>query len=162
MTDWDAELRKIDRQMESMSDKALIPSAPAGAPPAAVASVAAQRESTRTWPALLRLALAGALGVGILFWPYDTRCGFGMGGYLAAIGVLTIAGAWSAVWTWRHRTARAHMLSLLLVGWGLILAGVEVLPRMGYARADALRPVGWSCAAIPPTTVRTPVPLVAP
>jgi hypothetical protein len=148
MTDWDAELKKIDRQLESMSDSALIPAAVKGAPPAAKAAVVAERASTRTWPAFLRLALASALGVGILFWPYGSRCGAGLAGYMAAIAAVTLGGLWSSVWTWRHRTSRAHVLSLLLVVWGLVLAAVEVLPRTGYAKVDAARP-GWACSAAP-------------
>jgi hypothetical protein len=49
------------------------------------------------------------------------------------------------VWTWRHRAARAHTLSLLIVLWGLVLAAVEVLPRTGYARPSADRPAAWAC-----------------
>ena len=147
MTDWDAELKKIDKQLESMSDSALIPAPPKTAPPAARAEVAAERATTRTWGAFLRLALATALGVGILFWPYPTRCGFGLAGYLAAVAAVFAGGVWSSVWTWRHRTARAHVLSLLLVLWGLVLAAVEVLPHAGYAKPDPSRPAGWSCAA---------------
>ena len=74
MTDWDAELKKIDKQLESMSDSALIPAPAKSAPPAAKAAVVAERASTRTWPALLRLTLASALAVGILFWPYPSNC----------------------------------------------------------------------------------------
>ncbi len=147
MTNWDAELKKIDRQLESMSDSALVPAAPRNASPTAKADVVAQRESTRTWPALLRLALASALGIGILFWPYPSRCGVGLAGYLAAVAAVTIGGLWSGVWTWRHRTSRAHVLSLLLVLWGLVLGAIEVLPRVGYAKADPGRPAGWGCVA---------------
>jgi hypothetical protein len=147
MSDWDAELKKIDRQLESMSDSALIPSPPATAPAAARAEVAAERAGTRTWGAFLRLTLATALGVGILFWPYPKQCGSELAGYLAAVAAVTIGGLWSGVWTWRHRTARAHVLSLLLVVWGLLLGAMEVLPRIGYARLDPARPVGWSCRA---------------
>ena len=43
MTDWDKELAKIDKQLESMSDSALVPAAPKSAPPAAKAEVAAER-----------------------------------------------------------------------------------------------------------------------
>jgi hypothetical protein len=155
MTDWDAELKKIDKQLETMSDSALIPAPAKGAPPAAKAAVAAQRESTRTWPALLRLALATALAVGILFWPYPSRCGVGLAGYLAAVSVVTVGGLWSSVWTWRHRTARAHILSLALVAYGLVLGAMEILPRTGYAKADIARPVGFSCTA-PTTPATTP------
>jgi hypothetical protein len=149
MSDWDAELKKIDRQLESMSDSALIPAAPKNAPPAARAEVAAERATTRTWGAFLRLALATALGVGILFWPYPKQCGVELGGYLAAVAAVTTGGLWSSVWTWRHRTARAHVLSLLLVTWGLLLGAIEVLPRIGYAKNDPARPLGWSCTAAP-------------
>jgi hypothetical protein len=156
MTNWDEELKKIDKQLETMSDSALIPAPAKGAPPAAKAAVAAKRETTRTWPAFLRLALATALAVGILFWPYPSRCGAGLAGYLAAISVVTLGGLWSSVWTWRHRTARAHILSLALVAYGLVLGAMEILPRAGYAKADATRPVGFSCTATPtPTTPAT-------
>ena len=147
MSDWDAELKKIDKQLESISDSALIPAPSKGAAPAAKAKVVEQRETTKTWPAFLRLALATALAAGILFWPYPSRCGFGLAGYGAAVAAVTIGGLWSSVWTWRHRTARAHVLSLLLVVWGITLATIEVLPRIGYAKPDAARPVGFSCVA---------------
>jgi hypothetical protein len=147
MTDWDKELAKIDKQLESISDSALVPAAPKSAPPAARAEVATERAQTRTWGAFLRLALATALGVGILFWPYPKTCGLNLAGYLVAAGAVTLGGLWSSVWTWRHRTARAHVLSLLLVLWGLVLAAIEVLPHAGYARPDASRPAGWSCSA---------------
>jgi hypothetical protein len=147
MSDWDAKLKKIDKQLESMSDSALIPAPPKGAPAAARAEVAAERATTRTWGAFLRLALATALGVGILFWPYPAQCGAGLLGYLIAIVVVGLGGLWSSVWTWRHRTARAHVLSLLLVMWGLVLGFRELAPRLGYAKADAARPLGLSCAA---------------
>lgn len=155
MTDWDAELKKIDRQLESMSDSALIPAPAKNAPPAAKAQVAAERATTRTWGAFLRLALATALGVGILFWPYSHRCGLGAAAYLAATAAIVAGGLWSSVWTWRHRTARAHVLSLLLVVWGFVLGGIELLPRIGYAKPDPARPTGWTCsapAATPPAT----------
>ncbi len=156
MTDWDAELKKIDKQLESISDSALIPAPAKSAAPAAKAAVAAERAATRTWPALLRLALATALAVGILFWPYPSRCGVGLAGYLVAVGGVTVAGLWSSVWTWRHRTARAHVLSLLLVIWGIALGAMEILPRSGYAKTDAAR-AGWVCTA---TTTPTATPIV--
>jgi hypothetical protein len=162
MSDWDAQLKKVDKQLESMSDSALIPAAPKGASPAARAEVAAERANTKTWGAFLRLALATALGVGILFWPYPAQCGAGLLGYLVAIAFVALGGLWSSVWTWRHRTARAHVLSLLLVVWGLVLGAAELAPRLGYAKPDAARPVGLSCPA-PAAPASTPVaPAVAP
>lgn len=169
MTDWDAELKKIDKQLESISDPSLAPAplpstaaSPAGRAaggPARQAQVplTGERSDTRSWPALLRLALAAALGVGILFWPYDRSCGPGLFGYLGAVAVLVAAGVWSSVWTWKHRTGRAHVLSVLLIIWGLVLGAVEVLPRAGYARTDVQHPLGFSCVA-PGNIMRVPAP----
>jgi hypothetical protein len=147
--DWTKEMKKIDRQLESISDEALFPTkTSAGTGPKAAAAKAENVEKQRTTSTLgvfLRLLLSVALGVGIIFWPYDARCGVGLFGYLAAVGVVTASGVWSAVWTWRHRSARGHTLSLLLVLWGAILGAMEVLPRVGYAKADAMHPATWTC-----------------
>ena len=64
--------------------------------------------------------------------------------YLAAVGRYRGAGLWSAVWTWRHRPGKAHMLSLLLVVWGSILGLQEILPRVGYATPTLDIPQSWS------------------
>ena len=147
--DWAKEMSKIDRQLESISDEALFPTKTAPGKGATAAAARAENlEKQRTTSSLgvfLRLLLSVALGVGIYFWPYDARCGFGLFGYLAAVGVVTASGIWSAVWTWRHRSARGHTLSLLLVLWGVILGAMEVLPRVGYAKADTLHPATWTC-----------------
>lgn len=147
MTDrnWDAELKKIDQQMERVSDEALFPSK-AAASPAAKAQVADLQRTTSTFGVFARLSLAVALGVGMVFWPYAARCGVGLAGYLAAVAALVVSGVWSSVWTWRHRSSRAHTLSLLLVLWGLILGAIDVLPRVGYAIPTAAHPAGWTCS----------------
>lgn len=156
--DWDAELAKIDRQI------AATPIAPsAGALPAPTGGggggggtperrsaervASGGKHGTRAGriAAIARVVLSVALGVGILFWPYSARCGLGLAAYLGAVGVVVAGGVWSAVWTWRHRTPKSHLLALLLVLWGLGLAAVEVLPRTGYARADAGHPAMWTC-----------------
>ncbi|HEX6057555.1 MAG TPA: hypothetical protein VFZ11_00965 [Gemmatimonadaceae bacterium] len=144
MPDWDRELAKIDKQLESISDDQLI-TPPAGATPAQQQVVVVEREKTSTFGALARLFLAVLVGVAILFWPYSARCGAGLAAYLGAVGVVVLAGVWSAVWTWRHRTAKAHLLSLLVVLWGLVLGGLEILPRTGYAIPTAAHPAAWSC-----------------
>ena len=141
--DWDKELAKIDKQLESVSDAQLFPEKK-GASPVQKAQVAEVRETTASWPAILRLSLSVILGVAILFWPYANRCGIGLAGYLIAVTAVATSGVWSAVWTWRHRAGRAHVLSLLLVAWGLTLAATEVLPRIGYAKAV----LNWSCAPV--------------
>lgn len=142
--DWDKELAKIDKRLESASDAQLFPETK-GAAPAQQAQVAAARSATSTWPAILRLILSVALGVAILFWPYGNRCGLGLAGYLIAVAAVVTSGVWSALWTWRHRTGRAHALSILLIVWGLILGAGEVLPRIGYAKQI----LSWSCETPP-------------
>jgi hypothetical protein len=141
---WDAELKKIDRAMEGMSDEAMFPSRAARTPEARAVATEAQRTTT-TLGVFVRLSLATLLGVAIVFWPYAARCGIGLATYLAAVITLVGAGGWSAVWTWRHRAAKSHLLSLLLLAWGLVLGAIEVLPRTGYAVPTASHPATWTC-----------------
>jgi len=161
--DWDKELAKIDKQLASISDDALVnkPAAPAatgGKAPAGKASaptratVAAlpsgaptvERE-TSGWAVYLRLLLSVAAGIALLIWPYDTRCGTGLIGYLGATAIVTASGIWSGVWTWRHRAPRAHTISLLLILWGMVLGSIQVLPRIGYGKPDPMHPATWVC-----------------
>jgi len=165
--DWDKELAKIDKQLASISDEALLdkPAAPAGqagkapagagkaaAPARGPAPIAAlpsgeprvERE-TRGWQVYLRLLLSVAAGVTLLIWPYDARCGTGLFGYLGATAIVTASGIWSAVWTWRHRAPRAHTISLLLILWGMVLGSIQVLPRIGYGKPDPQHPSTWAC-----------------
>jgi hypothetical protein len=144
MSSWDKELAKIDKQLESLSDEALLPAKPNATPAAKAEHIEVQR-STTTLGVMTRLLLATALGVGMVFWPYEARCGPGLFGYLAAVGVLLAAGTWSAVWTWRHRSARGHALSLLIILWGGVLGAQEVLPRIGYAIPTEAHPASWLC-----------------
>jgi hypothetical protein len=141
---WDKELAKIDKQLESMADETLLPTS-AAKTPEEKAEVRAQQSRTRTLGVLARLTLAVGLGVGILFWPYDHSCGIALAGYLASIGVVLASSIWSAIWSWRHRSSRAHVLSLLIILWGLTLAAIEILPRSGYAKPDPERPLTWLC-----------------
>jgi hypothetical protein len=141
---WDKELAKIDKQLEAMSDEALLPSA-AAKTPEAQAEVKAKQSRTRTLGVLARLTLAVALGVAMLFWPYDARCGLGLAAYLGAVVVVAGSGVWTAVWSWRHQTPRAHVLSLLIILWGIVLGAVEILPRTGYAKPDPGHPATWTC-----------------
>lgn len=147
---WDAELKKIDRQLEGVSDEALFP-AKAAKTPAAKAEAQQVQRTTSTFGVFARLALAVILGVAIVFWPYSARCGLGMVGYLGAVLTLITAGGWASVWTWKHRSARGHTLSLLLVLWGLILGAVDLLPRLGYAKPTTDHPAVWACTS-PNTT----------
>jgi hypothetical protein len=163
--DWDKELAKIDKQLASISDDSLVGKPAAQAGPAGKASagkapagkaigparapVAAlpsgEPRETRGWAVYLRLLLSVAAGVALVIWPYDTRCGTGLFGYLAATAIVTASGIWSGVWTWRHRAPRAHMISLLLILWGMVLGSIQVLPRIGYGKPDPQHPATWAC-----------------
>jgi hypothetical protein len=147
--DWSKELAKIDKQLESVSDEALLPAKPGpsrGAPAAAPKpGPAIEPTGTHSFGVFARLTLSVVLGVAIVLWPYQARCGFGLAAYLGAVAVVALGGGWSAVWTWRHRAAKAHTLSLLLVAWGLVLGAAEVLPRIGYAKPDGRHPATWIC-----------------
>lgn len=147
--DWEKELRKIDEQMERAPRQPEAPPA-AVAPPRVSAPIggvaAAGSAHTTGFGVYARLALATALAVGIAFWPYGARCGLGLAAYLAAVGAVMVGGVWSAVWTWRHRSARAHLLSLLLVLWGLLLASIDILPRAGYAIPTIEHAAAWRCS----------------
>jgi hypothetical protein len=146
--DWDAELKKIDRQINTMPDDALLPdkATPAtGAKVAAAAAPVSAGRPTRTWTVMARLALAVIAGASMVFWPYPTLCGAGLFGYLAATTVVAIGGIWASVYTWRHRSAKAHLVSLLVVLWGGVLTAREVLPRIGYAIPNEAHPATWMC-----------------
>lgn len=158
--DWDAELRKIDEEMAKQASRpAPARPAPAAAPATSVGAAAPigglaglpagfgapAAPATTNLGVYARLTLAVAIGVGIIFWPYANRCGWGLAGYLGAVGAVIVSGGWSAVWTFRHRAGRAHFLALLLVLWGLILAAMDVLPRIGYAKPTVEHPAAWAC-----------------
>jgi hypothetical protein len=88
-----------------------------------------------------RLLLALSLGVMMGWWPYPRDCGFQLCSYLAAVGTVVMAGMWAASASWRVRHGLAHTLALILVFYGLILVGSELLPRTGYAIKSAT----WGC-----------------
>lgn len=145
MSEWDRKLASIDKQLESISDDQLVGKAPATATPGERREVERTRASTNSFGVFARLVLAVAIGIGIAFWPYASRCGFGLFAYMGAVAVVIGSGVWSAIWTFRHRAAKAHILSLLIVLWGLILGAMEVLPRTGYALPTIEHPASWSC-----------------
>jgi hypothetical protein len=82
------------------------------------------------------------LGAVMTQWPYSHGCGLPLAGYLAAIGVVMLAGAWTAFASWKLRSGLPHVLSLILFYWGIVLAAEQLLPRLGYAATGA----GWLCA----------------
>lgn len=117
--------------------------APRGAPPASAAapkatepSLLAQRLSV--W---LRTLLAAGLAGAITQWPYAQECGRPLYLYLGAVGAVMLGGAWAGVWAWRLRSATAHVVSLIVVFWGIVLVAEQLLPRIGYAAVTGV----WRC-----------------
>jgi len=144
--DWDKELAEIDKLMGKAPAPAPRPSPPsapkgkAGVPaPAAAPAVApsrpaptgvSRREMFGTWSR----ALAGAVLAGAMTqWPYAHGCGGGLILYGLAAAAVVMVGLWGATSSWRSRSAAAHILSLVVTGWGIGLVAAIVLPRIGYA-----------------------------
>ncbi|HEU4588757.1 MAG TPA: hypothetical protein VFS11_08925 [Gemmatimonadales bacterium] len=148
--DWDKELAEIDKAIARLparpAQSAEVPAAagtPAGSAPSpagarTVRPAASPRETTTTW---LRVVLAVVLAAALPFWTYSRGCGLGLYLYLGASAVVVIAGLWAAGSAWQRRRARAHIVALLVVLWGLGLIAHEVLPRIGYAK----QPARWTC-----------------
>jgi hypothetical protein len=88
-----------------------------------------------------RLLLGLALGTMIAWWPYPRNCGFPLLGYLGAILTIILGGGWAAVSSWRYRAHLAHIISLILMLYGIMLGAAELLPRTGYAMDQA----AWGC-----------------
>jgi hypothetical protein len=143
---WDSELRKIEREYNGLPPE---PSASQQKAKREMERVAGERRAQRrgqlgVYVRLLPvLVLCGAL----LVWPYPTRCGTHLHAFLGAIGATAVAGLWLVVLTWKWRMPLTHAIAMAIVAWGALVAGREVLPRVGYARADASRPIGFSCQA---------------
>ena len=160
---WEAELAKIDKQLASVSDEALLaestavaPTKSAGrtmaaptiaAPARSAVPAAAAAPAAGAWLGWVKVAIAVGSAAGLMFWPWPASCGGPLIGFTAATGAVALLGVWSAVGTWRHRLGLAHVASLLVVVWGLALGAREVLPRVGYATPTPERGEGWSCPA---------------
>lgn len=147
--DWDQEMREVDRLLSKLPMNE--PAAPADAfatprsvaPGGAAAGGRSGGERLGTWA---RVALGLLIGIGMTQWPYTHGCGLRLMFYLTGVLAVLVAGIWSGLSSWRRRLGLAHILSLLLIIWGLVLAGREVLPRVGYARMEA----PWLCPDVTP------------
>src|SRR5881409_357843 len=122
--DWEKEMAEVDRLLKKLPYGEPTPSAssaptvrkmPAVAPPGADLTAAGQWLGT--WA---RVVLGLLIGIGMTQWPYTHGCGLRLIVYLFGV---------------------AHVLSQGLIIFGLVLAAREVLPRIGYAKAEA----PWLC-----------------
>jgi hypothetical protein len=90
-----------------------------------------------------RLLLVIALDLMMVGWPYDRTCGLPLYTYLGAVAMVILGGGWAAITAWKLRVGLAHIISLVLVFWGVVLAAEVLLPRIGYAGQAA----DWQCEA---------------
>lgn len=142
--DWDREMSDIDRVIakQGTAPPAGAPSLPParrGSPPGAPAP---RRHVALTW---FWVALALAMGVALLLWPYQRGCGLQLIFYLGAAGVTAVIALLGALASWSHRRGFAHVLSLLVMVWAGFIVLREVLPRVGYAKTSLV----WMCEAPP-------------
>jgi hypothetical protein len=159
--DWEKELAEIDRRLASAPAEAEAP--PVATPPSKGRPVAPAALTTRPstaaptaapvarrhWKAtaglFVRLLVTAALLACVVVWPYETRCGPWLAGYLTTIGLTALAALWTSVAAWRHRGAIVHVLSLAVLVTAGVYAGLEVLPRIGYAMPNPAHPAMWAC-----------------
>ncbi len=145
--DWGKEMAAIDQVIAKGGDVAPSGGAPAAAPTAGVAPVAAAPPTAlggRAWLGTwMRTLLGVALAVGLNTWPWSHICGLRLYYYLAAIGLLGLTGMWVMLVSWRRRSGLSHILGLLMLAYAVWLGASELLPRVGYAKSDAT----WGCPA---------------
>ena len=150
--DWDKEMREVDRLLAKLPEAdpnlvgAPVPTLKKAVPVASGATAAAGPTGLEWIGTWARVALGLLIGVGMTQWPYPHGCGPRLLFYLVGVGAVLAAGLWSSVSSWKRRLAVAHMLSQLLIIWGLVLGAREVLPRVGYARTQGV----WLCPDVQP------------
>ena len=104
--------------------------APRGAPRPVQTAALTRGDRLALWA---RVALGLGFGGVMTQWPYPHECDLPLLGYLGAVAMVLVAGAWIAIASWDRRHGLIHILALLLCFWGIVLAAEQVLPRTGYA-----------------------------
>ena len=148
--DWDKEMQEVDRLLAKLpeADPKLVGGRAPTVKKPAVATGASDAGPTGlewigTWA---RVAFGLVIGIGMTQWPYTHGCGLYLLFYGLGVGALLVVGAWSSLSSWKRRLGLAHVLSLLLITWGLVFAAREVLPRIGYAQTQGV----WLCPDVQP------------
>jgi hypothetical protein len=105
---------------------------------------ASQSQLIGVWGRVL-LGLTAGVMLGAA-WPYPRACGVPLAGYLGAVATIILSASWAASAAWRYRASLAHIVSLIILFYGIVLAAAELLPRTGYAINHAV----WQCEEMPP------------
>src|SRR5439155_1248195 len=79
--------------------------------------------------AWVKVGLAVLIGIGIApgIWPYTHGCGLRLIFYLLGVSTVIATGLWASVASWRRRMGFAHVVSQILIIWGVLLLTREVL-----------------------------------
>lgn len=143
-TDWDRELKRIEREFEGGSADPIIriDNARKAADRHAKDQRKARSMALAVW---VRLFLVVALAVGMYFWPYARACGVGLYGYMGAATLVGAGALWASASSWQTRLVKAHAVSMVMLIVALGLLASQILPRVGYAKVDAAQPPGWTC-----------------
>jgi hypothetical protein len=158
--DQDSMTREVDRllaQLASTGRPAVDPPARSSSGPqrriirVSSATTVSRADRIGLWA---RVTLGVALGGLMTQWPYLHSCGLPLAGYLGAVAMVMVAGAWGAIVSWKQRSASAHVVALLLILWGIALGTERVLPRISYA----VEPSTWTCPEASAPAWLDPVP----
>lgn len=152
--DWDKEMAEVDRLLKKLPNAdPTLGRGSGGEPtlrrqavsPSPVSGTAIYGAAGRlgTW---LKVGLGVLIGIGVApgVWPYTHGCGLRVIFFLLGVTTVIAAGAWASVSSWRRRLGFAHVISQVLIIWGVLLLTREVLPRVG-ARPQA----PWLCPDLP-------------
>ena len=137
--------REVDRLLSQLKYPPSYVARPRASRPVVRASTDTGRVDDGPSPAGVwaRVVVGGQLAIGITQWPYSRACGVSLAFYLMVIIMVSVVGGWTGVASWKRRMGLAHVLALCLAMWGAAFAAAQVLPRVGYARAEA----SWMCGS---------------
>lgn len=142
--DWDAEIRKIEREYDGLP-----PEQPAGLARSRKAAEWRERQRIAEGRAILgawvRIALVVVLATALYWWPNAHQCGRDLGEFMAATMMVVIGGLWVSAFTWRHRLATIHGAAIALLVSGLTLVAAQTLPRAGLATIGGIHASQWRC-----------------
>lgn len=143
-TNWDQELKRIEREFQGLSPDPVIKldNARAAAERHALEQRRARSAAIGAW---VRVALVVALAGGMYFWPYPRACGVGLFSWMGAAALVGIGALWGAVASWRSRLPAAHGGAMIMVIASLALLASQVLPRVGYAKVPPGASTAWRC-----------------